>query len=187
MNMIPTRKKQPENVKRRILDAAAAMAVNHGLAAITLDGVAKAAGVSKGGLLHHYATRQALVESLFADILARLEAVVTALIEGDSDRRGRFTRAYVTAVSTPGQSRLESKLLGACSLAMSMEPGLAAQWAEWTARCLSRHGEEDSVTGRLVRYAADGIWLEDATGAGATDAAQRAAVTARLIELTKTI
>lgn len=179
------RKKEPDRVKRRLLDAAAVIAVERGVAAITLDGVARAAGVSKGGLLHHFPARPALVEALYADLLARVESTINALVEQDPNPEGRFTRAYITAV-TGGDS--EGKLLGTCALGMTTEPGLAVAWTMWLARNYARHDEEEnSVTGRIARYAADGIWLDDAVGASTMGAEERAVVIEKLIAMTRTI
>jgi AcrR family transcriptional regulator len=65
-----SRKKQPEQVRRALLDCAAQLAVENGLSAVTLQAVAEAAGVTKGGLLHHFASKQILIEAVFANLLA---------------------------------------------------------------------------------------------------------------------
>lgn len=48
----------------RILDALETMLIEHGMTKVTLDGVATAAGVSKGGLLYHFNTKDALVAAM---------------------------------------------------------------------------------------------------------------------------
>ena len=65
-----------------------------------MQAVAAAAGVTKGGLFHHFGSKQALIEGLFADLLARVDAEIDAAIEADPKPRGSFTRAYVNAVFT---------------------------------------------------------------------------------------
>ncbi|MDQ1833378.1 TetR/AcrR family transcriptional regulator [Massilia scottii] len=47
-----------------MLSCAAKIAVEEGQAGVTVQAVAQAAGVSKGGLFHHFANKQALVESM---------------------------------------------------------------------------------------------------------------------------
>src|SRR5581483_4435078 len=49
-----TRAKQPEQVRRALLDCAATIAMDHGVSGITVQAVAAAAGVTKGGLFHHF-------------------------------------------------------------------------------------------------------------------------------------
>jgi AcrR family transcriptional regulator len=53
--------------RRRLLDAAVAVVRREGPRALTLDAVAAEAGVSKGGLLYHFATKDDLVDALIED------------------------------------------------------------------------------------------------------------------------
>lgn len=59
----------------RLLDVAAQTLRDQGMAGLTLDAVAKEAGVGKGGLLHHFPSKDALVEA----VLRRLSGVALAL------------------------------------------------------------------------------------------------------------
>ena len=52
-----------------MLDAAAALVLKRGTVALTLDAVAEAAHVSKGGLLYYFDSKNSLLEAL-ADYLA---------------------------------------------------------------------------------------------------------------------
>lgn len=85
-----TRAKQPEQVRRALLDCAAAIAMDHGVSGVTVQAVAAAAGVTKGGLFHHFGSKQALIEGLFADLLARVDAEIDAAVEADPKPRGSF-------------------------------------------------------------------------------------------------
>ncbi|HRN83289.1 MAG TPA: helix-turn-helix domain-containing protein, partial [Hyphomicrobium sp.] len=51
------RRKQPDIVRHQLLDVAARLCLKNGLHGLTLDAVAKEAGVSKGGLLHHFPSK----------------------------------------------------------------------------------------------------------------------------------
>ncbi|MFM7780846.1 MAG: helix-turn-helix domain-containing protein, partial [Alphaproteobacteria bacterium] len=48
----------------RILDAAENLIIARGVGAMTLEAVAREARVSKGGLLYHFASKEALLEAL---------------------------------------------------------------------------------------------------------------------------
>lgn len=179
-------KKQPELVKSRLMQAAAEVAAERGLPGLTLDLVAARAGVSKGGLIHHYANRQALVTALFYSLLAAFQRGIEANIADDECPRGRFTRAYVKASAAPGGLPGAGKPLGSFALSMSNDSALAALWAAWLDGQLARHGEEaSSVAGRAIRYAADGIWLEECGGGGAHSPEERRAVVEHLINLSR--
>lgn len=179
-----SRKKAPETVRAKLLAAAAHIAAEQGLSAITLDAVARSAGVSKGGLLHHYPGRQALIEALHADLLDRLDCRIQTFRANDPEDCGQFTRAYISAVVQPCDSAEESRLLGAAALATSTDPYLADAWKRWIGGHLAQSGAEDrSPTATAIRYAADGIWLADCTHT-ALPAPERDAVLALLIAQT---
>ena len=185
MSMDCAQKKQPDIVRGQLLEAAAQVAVERGLMAITLDAVARRAGVSKGGLLHHFSNRQALIEALFKELLAQLDRRVKTFISKDQNPRGRFSRAYLLAVAAPTDGYVKGKLLGASALAMSVDDSLSKLWREWLEKSLEENSEgENSVIARTVRYAADGIWLDDCTGVSKMSGKERGELIFRLLELT---
>ncbi len=61
-----------------ILDAAGAVLRRGGARALTIDAVAAQAGLSKGGVLHHYASKDALILALVARKLAELRSGIAA-------------------------------------------------------------------------------------------------------------
>ena len=52
------------DTRSRVLDAAEHIVQARGVPALTLDAAAREAGVSKGGLLYHFASKEALLEGL---------------------------------------------------------------------------------------------------------------------------
>ena len=83
-----------EDTRRALLDAAGACLRARGTSA-TLDHIAKHAGVSKGGLLHHFATKDDLVRALAQDLFDRFRANVLAAVDPADTAPGRLTRAYI--------------------------------------------------------------------------------------------
>lgn len=86
------------NVRNAVLDAAERVVGRDGIGSLTLDGVAAEAGVSKGGLLHHFPSKDRLIEGL-----VRRSA---------ESWRECFTSAYEAA--SPGPARMVRALLGGC-------------------------------------------------------------------------
>ena len=82
--------------RRAVLDAAARAVVHHG-AAVSLDGVAREAGVSKGGLMHHFRSKDELMAALADDLFDQFERAVRERVEPDDAAPGRLLRAYVRA------------------------------------------------------------------------------------------
>ncbi|EFD0391568.1 TetR family transcriptional regulator [Escherichia coli] len=157
------RKKDPIRLYQQLLESAAMIAGRDGIAALSLNAVAREAGVSKGGLLHHFPNKQALIYALFARLLAIMEEAIAALMQKDNISYGRFTRAYVNYLSALTDTQ-ESRQLMVLSLAMPDEPVLRKCWRDWMLGHLANGDELDnSPTGTLVRYTADGIWLSELT------------------------
>ena len=63
--------------RAQLLDAAVAVIRRDGAAALTLDAVAAEAGVSKGGVLYHFASKRALIDGLLSRWLDDFEAQLT--------------------------------------------------------------------------------------------------------------
>jgi AcrR family transcriptional regulator len=57
-----------------ILDTAQQLIISEGLQALTLDRVARDAGLSKGGLLYHFSSKEQLIEALVNRVISRLDA-----------------------------------------------------------------------------------------------------------------
>lgn len=154
-----TRRKQPELVRRALLDCAARLALDEGLTGLSLQAVAKAAGVTKGGLFHHFPSKEALVEGVFADLLGQFDAQIDALMAQDPEPRGSFTRAYVASGLGPGVLGIDGRW-AALSISMVADPGLRRVWTDWLSARLQRHHATDSDPAlELARLAADGAWL----------------------------
>lgn len=158
------RKKQPELVQRALLDHAAKLAVEHGLAAVTVQSVAEAAGVTKGGLLHHFPNKQALINAVFADLLDALDHQLDARIAADPEPRGAFTRAYIDSVFAI-EPEGNAAVWAALAISMLTDPLLRGLWSAWVDARQKRHRLTDGALAlTAIRLAADGIWLADLTG-----------------------
>lgn len=86
--------RDPEQTRAALLHAASQLVRERGVSA-TLDDVARRAGVSKGGLLYHFASKQELLLAMAHDWLERFRAEVLAAIDPADDAPGRLVRAYV--------------------------------------------------------------------------------------------
>ena len=78
-----------------LLDAAIQVVSRDGFGALTLDAVAKEAGVSKGGLTHHYATKDALVTAMLEHFAQRLLRELDRFAADDPELKGRRIRAMM--------------------------------------------------------------------------------------------
>ncbi|NLC22960.1 MAG: TetR/AcrR family transcriptional regulator [Oxalobacter sp.] len=182
-----TRRNDPAALRSRLLDVAGKIAIDKGVASVTLDAVAQGAGVSKGGLLHHFRGKRALLDAMFERILAWLEKRIAVFAKEDADAFGRFTRAYLMTVTHAdvGASE-ENRLFGVLSLAMTTDMGLRSRWQEWIKDQMALYGEmADSPELWIVQYAADGLWLADLTEGMVFAPAFRERMVSRLVEMTR--
>ena len=88
------------DTKARILDAAEEVVLRDGVARLTLDAAAAEAGLSKGGVLYHFPTRDSLVAGMVAKIIEEFDHDIECRLEADR-RPGCFTRAYIGATMEP--------------------------------------------------------------------------------------
>lgn len=153
------RKKQPELVRRALLDCAAKLALEQGLAAVTVQAVCEAAGVTKGGMFHHFASKQALIDGVVAGLLDKLGDDIEAAMARDLQTHGRFTRAYVT-VTMDDLMLDQGSQWTTLYISSLTEPSLRRVTAEWFARLVERHHHTDAdPVLEVARLAADGAWL----------------------------
>jgi len=92
-------KEDAMQTRETVLVAATQVIARLGVNAFTIDAVAKEAGVTKGGVLHHFPSKEALIEGLIAQVMqtfkTRLQAELATDTLGDT---GRWLRAYIRTV-----------------------------------------------------------------------------------------
>lgn len=104
----PRQRRTADEARAAILDAAERSLVDLGPAAIRLQEVAKQVGVSHPTVLHHFGSREALVNAVVDRALAALQADVIAAIErapdGENDIASLLDRV-AAALATNGHGR----------------------------------------------------------------------------------
>lgn len=172
-------------MRASLLRAAATLVAERGYAALTLDAVGVAAGVSKGGVLYHFPTKEALVAALLEEMTTAFEADQDAAHAADPAAPGAWTRAYLTASSgsaTDEPTQVASvALLAAVGYDPSLLEPIQTRYRAWVGRL-----DDDGLPGvdaHVVRLATDGLWAADLFGLAPPDPELRARLLARLAEL----
>ena len=144
------------DARERALDAAIAIVTRDGAGSLTIDAVAKEAGVSKGGVLHHFSTKDALVLEVVQRLTNLWEAAVDAQAETDPEPVGRYVRAFLVALSEPALTMVGRGLLGAVAL----NPELLDPMRETYRRCQKRIANDglDLATAYQCILVADALW-----------------------------
>lgn len=112
----------PPTSAERMLDAAARLVVDRGAAHLTLDAVAAAAGVSKGGLLYHFPSKSALLEAMVLRHLKDVEdrAASHARVAWDGAGEPPLTYHVAGRVRALIEKNCTQRAMGAALLAASV-------------------------------------------------------------------
>lgn len=183
------------DTRNRILDALRTVLAAGGIAAATLESVASHAGVSKGGLLYHFPSKDALYAGLVAQTRERVAAECAALRAGGNLVRGylEYTaprdeqeRGFVTALieAHRGLPRPDEPTTAGGPDARADDPDPAATvFAEifepWAVAI--REEINDPVLAEIVLQTGNGWYLSGICGLRPTEPALMAAVVDDLI------
>ncbi|WP_413732149.1 TetR/AcrR family transcriptional regulator [Sodalis sp. RH20] len=148
-------KKDPVNVRRRLLNSTASLMAARGFAGVSVSDIASDAGVTKGGLFHHFSSKQDLITAVFDDELEQFNVLLEDFMVRDPGGYGRFTRAYIRTTIVACTEKMSALTFSLCA-----EPELITRWESWLAQRLKQHQETDSAPDlEIARLAADGIWF----------------------------
>ena len=146
-----------------ILEATERIIRRDGVGSLTLERVAEEAGVSKGGLLYHFKSKQALVRTLLSDTMTATGDRLEELTTGAGP--GAFATAYLDYVRT-GEHTTRGVAAGIFASAALDEGELAPaqeQFSAWQERLRNDDGLTPA-TALLARIVGDGLWLIDLFG-----------------------
>ncbi|MEA4909273.1 MAG: TetR/AcrR family transcriptional regulator [Chloroflexi bacterium] len=178
-------RKTPAETRARLIQAAIDILVEKGAAYLTLDAVAHTARVSKGGLLHHFPTKEALLHGI-DDQATQLwtERLASELAQEPEGRAGRWSRAYIRATFDPLPE--EARILQALTRIIGVYPDLIQRWRSTYAQTSASLIDDGLPPGRsaTIQVACDGMWLGEMVGLPLISDSQRAAVRADLLRLT---
>ncbi|SCF27579.1 transcriptional regulator, TetR family [Micromonospora matsumotoense] len=177
--------RSPQDTRRALLDAAADAVRARGIHA-SLDDIARFAGVSKGGLIYHFASKEELILELARDQLAAFQASIDAALDPADTAPGRLTRAYLRAAVGPADDDAavrESLALVTQLMTLPAVAELARADAERLEEALAADGLPADVLA-LVVAAADGMSTAPLWGAPTHTLAHRR-LAERLVHLTR--
>lgn len=160
MSKAHERKKQPEQVRRLLLENTVRIAGQRGYEAVTIQAVANASGVTKGGLMHHFPSKKELVTAAFQHITDHFERELNQHLEGQPHTYGVLTRAYIRCCIRPVTPD-EQIATRAILIFMFSEPELKNIWTRSYEAWFAHFADTDAhLELELIRFAADGIWME---------------------------
>jgi AcrR family transcriptional regulator len=179
-------RKGSSSTREAVLRAANRVVEEEGVSGMTLEAVAREAGVSKGGLLYHFPSKEALIRGMIGRLIEGFEDALGRELGRDEDAGGgRWTRAYVRA--SFAEDRWYLQVSAGLLAAVAENPALldplrrgyedGQRWAERDAI--------DPAVATLVRLAADGLFFAELLGFAPPEGALRERVLEALLSLTR--
>ena len=155
---------RPPRARESVLDAFEAILVSDGERAATMDATARAAGVSKGGLLYHFASKDALEGGLIQRLAALIDEDVAAIVSAPDGPVRYFLRSSVMA-----DDPLDRAIVAVSRLAQGGSDAASRALHEMRQRwvdALSPH-VRDATALDLVLLVSDGLYFNNALGGDA--------------------
>ncbi|PXY30322.1 TetR/AcrR family transcriptional regulator [Prauserella sp. PE36] len=151
------------SAREQVLDAYEDILIESGSAAVTLDAVAARAKVSKGGLLYHFGSKDALLDGL----LDRLVRLTVADVEYARTAPEGVVRYYLlSSVTDASMDKPAHRTSVAALRLLGSEPKVTETMVEvsrlWSG-LLAEH-VEDPLTAELVAVLGDGLYLRATVG-----------------------
>lgn len=155
----------------KICEAAIRTASRDGLLAMTLDNVAKEAGISKGGVMYHFPSKDDLVRAMLEYFGAQVEQMVLRQIADDPEPRFRWARSMLTclfpdpqatvAPDAPLSPEVMDRFMLAALAAAVNSPGLIEPLRQVGLRLRERllSDPADGLEQLLIWLAVDGLFL----------------------------
>ncbi|MEN0076492.1 MAG: TetR/AcrR family transcriptional regulator [Paracraurococcus sp.] len=176
------------DARTRILDAAEAIVRARGVSGLTLDAAARGAGVSKGGLLYHFASKEALLTGLLGRVAEWIQQDFAATVASQPEGPGRVARAMMAWAFSLTPERVHERCDRAAAVflaAFHHDPALLGPIREVVARMREAVAADGLPPGHghAIMAAGDGIFMARLFGLYVPTEQERQAMHAALARL----
>jgi AcrR family transcriptional regulator len=171
--------------RERILEAAERVVGDVGAARMTLEGVAQAAGVSKGGLLYHFPTKEALLGALAKRYVDGMIDCVEQAKTGMGGTGARDLRACIVGV-LDSQQRAKVRGMGAALFAAAANDLTLLEVIRERIAHFMRQLEDSNVDfarAAIVTLAIDGLIMRESLRISSFTDEQRERVVQQLLQI----
>jgi AcrR family transcriptional regulator len=157
------RKKDPEASKQLILHTAAEIGANADWHQVTFQAIADKTGLSKGGIIHHYPSKEELLEELMQQSLAELTQwiIEEKKTSGQEMAHIAYLR-FIAKKSSDLHYRRTMKVILQAALANSE---YREMWDNWFTEHISGGlAADQDINSLIIMLVADGLWYADILG-----------------------
>ncbi|WP_042350635.1 TetR/AcrR family transcriptional regulator [Bacillus massiliigorillae] len=152
---------EKQTTRKRILEAAYYIIKTFGISRLTIDVVCKEAGLSKGGFLYHFPSKEALIKGMIDDMYGQYVVEIEDEIAADSNDIGKNARAYlkVTFLNEENEFQLSAGVLAALVNTPSQLEPVRDIYKDWQDKM--ENDNIDPAIATICRLASDGLWYAD--------------------------
>ena len=179
--------KSSADTRAKLLRAASEVAINKGVEALTLSAVAQHAGTSKGGLLYHFPSKDALLTGMVEQLAQDFETALQTEFDQDDapGTPGQWLRAYIRATLRFNKKSLA--LITCLSSVVTASPELlkAAKSYEQQWQLKLKDSGIDLTKATIIQLAVDGLWFSEVFHFATPDEALLDQVIETLINMTR--
>jgi AcrR family transcriptional regulator len=160
MRGLPMRRTKEEAMKTRdaVLNAAAQVIIRLGISSFTIEAVAQEAGVTKGGVLHHFPSKEALIDGLIDQVTEVFHSRLAAELETEPPGQpGRWLRAYIRTIFAVQYEDIN--LIPALAAAVTAEPQTIdrIRGGMEASQIAAIQDSIDPTMATIIRLAVDGV------------------------------
>ncbi len=155
---------RPPHARESVLDAFEAILIQDGERSATMDATARAAGVSKGGLLYHFGSKEALEAGLLGRLGTLVDEDIAALTSAPEGPVAYFLRSSVMHNDPLDRAVTATSRLaqGGSAPASAALRGIRVRWED-----AIRPHTRDQASLDLVMLVSDGLYFNNALDGGA--------------------
>jgi AcrR family transcriptional regulator len=170
--------------RERILEAAERVVAEIGAARLTLDVVAQAAGVSKGGLLYHFPSKESLLGALAQRYVQNMEQCIEAAKGSLSERdASRDLKACIVGIlgTDPRSKAMGAALLATAANDLTLLEVIRERLAAYNQELVA--SSADFARAAIVTLAIDGLMMRESLRISPFTDQQRVQVVRELMKI----
>lgn len=167
------------SLRPRLLDAALDLIADDGVAALTYEALSARTGVSKGGLLYHFPSKDALLDALTERLVARYAEARRATTDELPESPSRELKGYAIA-SLHNRSKADG---ASARLKLSGVWNRRVGKAYYARRFRDMAAGMDGGRAAIVHLAVEGLWYMELVGVSPFTAMERRRIVTLLLGL----
>jgi AcrR family transcriptional regulator len=171
------------SARERVIEAAERVVAEVGAARLTLDAVAQSAGVSKGGLLYHFPSKESLLVALSHRYVDSIHGCIAAARGGVDEGPARELKACVLGILGSDQCMrsMSAVLLATAANDLKLLEVIRDRMTEHVRELEA--SSSDFARAAIVALAVDGLMMRESLRISPFSAGQRLQVVNKLLEL----